>query len=446
MNCSASCTLLLCFFGPIATVFENIYEIFLDIPKPQAAITAASDLRDSEYDVNTTNGTDHLHYTTEVTKSSKKMSSFTENVGISASSSMIATQAVSEAKLTQVPDQIGRPHPHPRQSIKSEEIPAWLGEQSNLQNLYSRPPLLDHPNEPFQNFQPYGIMSNFPNESETQEVNLGGINTDFSVQQHQRMGPFSGTRNEKGTCYGNQHSNSIWRKEDPFHNILPSKTYFNDSDSHFALHHNISQKSYGSKILDEFTYSGPVSDHHFQPYAPAKELTSSSTYGEGRLQVHSDLMNKRNRIDLKKGELDSASLHEKHRAHVASNMAGRRGIINSNFLNNEGMPFLNYDSRDDNIRRGRSGFQQDSDIYQSELDSSPKAISIHTRPVGGVAGFFYCILCYTDYRTSEKLTSHCSNDPNHLALVQLDCGADKIWLYPPPPPHKSLKINMCTKW
>ena len=416
------------FLGPTATVFENIYEIFLDIPKPQDAITAASKLRDSEYDANTTNGTDHLHYTTEVTKSSKKMSSFAANIGISASSSMIATQAVSESKLTQVPDQISRPHP--RQSIKPEAIQTGLGEQSNLQSLYSihsrRPPLLDHPYEPFQNFQPYGIMSNFPNESETQEVNLGGVNTDFSVQQRQRMGLFSGARNEKGTCYGNQHSNSIWRKEDPLHNVLPSKTYFNDSNSHLALYHNLSHNSYGSKILDESTHSGQG--------------------GEGRLQVHLDHLDKRSRIDLKKGELDSASLHGKHRAHVASNMAGRRGIINSNFLNNEGMPFLNYDSGDDNIRRGRRVFRQDSDIYQSESDSSPKAISIHARPVGGVAGFFCCILCYTDYSTSEKLTSHCSNDPNHLALAQLDCGADKIWLYPPPPPRKSLKINMCTKW
>ena len=112
------------------------------------------------------------------------------------------------------------------------------------------------------------------------------------------------------------------------------------------------------------------------------------------------------------------------------------------------MPFLNSDSRGDNIRRGTYVSDKDGDIVQSDLSygSSPKAIGIHVRPVGGVAGLFHCILCYTNYHTSEELTYHCSNDPDHLVLSQLDCGADNIWLYPPPPPQKSLKIDMCTKW
>ena len=176
-------------------------------------------------------------------------------MGISASPSMMARQIFSGAKLTQVPDQINRPGPE--KYMKMDAIQAGFGEQSNLKSFYAIT------FKPLPNFQPCGNMTHLPNEFKMQEANLGHLNTDFFVQQHHKIGHFSGTRRKKGTGYGNQHRSSIWNEEDLLPNVLPMETYLNVNNSHMGLPCHLSQKSYGSNILDELAYRGQVNDHNF---------------------------------------------------------------------------------------------------------------------------------------------------------------------------------------
>ena len=467
VSCLASCTLLqTLYFILAATAFEKVYEKFLDVPKPQAAVTAASNLRDKEGDAQNTISTDILHHTTEAAKPAKKISPHIAEMEESAFSSMMVAQAVSGIEPTPVPDQIGGSGLN--EYIIPDAIPAEFGEKQNVQSLlsvHSQPPpsLLDYHFQPLPNFQPqqlplqipnaldpYDMMSSLSNEFETRDANLGDRNTYTSAQQRQKVGHFSDTRSQKETGYGNQFSNSIWHEEDPLPNVLPRKADLNVDNSHLALPYHLSQKSYGSKGLDEFSCNSQVSDHVFQPYASVKESTALSVIGEGRFQMDLDSMDISNTIDPKKDALDSVGklVSLDHRAHEASDLAGNRDIFNSNFLIDEGMFFPNGDGRADNIRQSSYGSDKDGDIYQSDLSngSSPEATGVHVRPVGGVVGIFHCILCYAYFQTSEELTSHCSNDLDHLVLAQLDCGADSIWKYPPPPPCKSRRIEVCTKW
>lgn len=321
-----------------------------------------------------------------------------------------------------------------------------------------------------------GILPDRQEELETHKP-LSGIatTTDFPVQQRPTWnGDFFDTWDKKrsGEDSGDLLRNAIWHEEDPIpghsqYSSLWSRAVGEKSDFHAynlqsSPHLSSSQQSYESRSLDELVHQSQVEGDSFQPYASVKPSPLIPAIAERRVGKDSESMGSSNdTIDTRKGLVDSIEAKGVHLATLNVNMHSSFGapgtgyetsnnpstsdsriLISAMAAANEGMSFTSGGNGIDNIRRssGHSSMMDD-DIYHSDFSksTSPDEDTV----VHGNMDETFCLLCYKNY-TSQELKSHCSTDLEHLELAQLDCGADVIWQYPPPPLQRPRELKVCT--
>lgn len=472
--------------------FENVYERYL--PRAGADETTGAE----EGNMPATNSTEIINYSAVVANPPAKKN--TAAVDRPAFSPVVGRQALPGAKNISACDEVGK-HPAPEDYLSRDAVSAAFGiEQYGLPNVYpahSQPPPPDFPLQPHLHFQsqqpplsypnvyhPYNIgghgsnlmglqglpslVSNMPKEFETcPGANMGNATTDLRVQQHQKRDvDYADTSNQSGSGGGDRLRNAIWHDEDPLTDFSLRK-----NDFHTYNLQSPSQQSFESRSYDEFVHQSQVEDDTFQPYASIKQSPVVIKGGKEFDSISGA-------IDERKSLLESAVTMPPPLASGNANMyrnlfgggapgtgyragldshttsSNRSGFDSTFLVSTTNEPTFTGNSNSGggggggNVEARSYSPVKDDDIYQSDLSSksnSPEPIVVNTGQAD-TDSLFYCILCYRDYKTSEELTSHCSSDLDHLVLAVLDGGADEIWKYPPPPPHRPHEVEMCRSW
>ena len=486
--CSAFCT-----HTPTATAFENIYKKYLQPRTPAAVGTTGSNLEATEANVLRTTNTENTNYSAVVANRPAMKS--TAEIDKSVFSPMVGRQAPPEAKNQPACKEVSFLPPS-EEYISQNAMSEGFGiEQSNLSNAHpthSQPPPPDYSFLPHMNFQsqqqpssylsayfPYvigshtsnlmglqglpGAVSNTPKELETLGAGIGKSTTDFLVHPNQKWnGDYVDPWNQSGSGVGGLLRN-VWKDEDPISGSSTRKSDFNLLPT--------SQPSYEAKSLDEFVHQSQVEDDTFQPYASIKQSPVIPAIAKRKGERDGN-----NALDKRKGDLlDSAvtmvaplasgnsntyrnpfgAPGTSYIAGLNSNTANsNRSTTDSSFMCSTDGGVLSFTGGGNggggNIeRRSSHDTVKDDDIFESDLSNksnSPEAAGVHTRCGDHIDGLFDCILCYRNCQTSERLASHCSTDLDHLELAMLDSGAEEIWKFPPPPPHRLYGVEMCRRW